>query len=68
MRTSGSCELEFDFTAVATSTWKSGRSKRQRTLNAAGTKHILMIICQRKGRGLTQSYDKSPYTHRKIQK
>ena len=29
---------------------------------------IITLITREKGRDLTQSYDKNPYTHRKIQK
>ena len=30
--------------------------------------HLTKLKVKEKGRDLTQSYDKSPYTHRKIQK
>ena len=46
---------------------------RRKISNLYGTFYICLeklsiSIVKRKGRYLTQSYDKSPYTHRKIQK
>ena len=56
-------------TKAPTSTEKSRKEKKSKTPpKTSMTQRVRTDLGRSKGRALTQSYDKSPYIHRKIQK